>query len=341
MANSLRTIELRAHILKHSTPRKSANAVLVKAQKWLRRERVAGMPYRYNVDPINICNLRCPLCPTGLGTLQRNRGKMDLEGYKNVIDQIAPYAYVLELYNWGEPFLHPQIFDMIRYASQHNVFVRLSSNLNHFDAAMAEKAVDSGLDALIVSVDGATEATYQKYRQRGELSRVTENVGLLVEAKRRSSSRLPYVILRMLVNRYNEHEIEDTRRMATELGADIFTIGTLFIDTKDKAQAEEWLPKDEQLSYYDYSADELKNVWHCADLWEGMAINWDGGISPCCWLQNAENDFDNALARPIKDIWNDAAYVSARRVFAFGGAKPGPATTICSICKGRPEYLNY
>ena len=341
LVNTLRALEPRVRVMQHSTPRKISNVLLAKAQKRMRRDRVLGMPYRFNVDPINICNLRCPLCPTGLGTLQRAKGKMDFEDYKTVIDQIAPYAYVLELYNWGEPFLHPQIFDFIRYASERNIFVRLSSNMNHLDQTMAEQTVESGLDALIVSVDGATEATYQRYRRRGQLSRVVGNVELLVEAKRQASSRLPHLVLRMLVNRYNEHEIEDTRQMALKLGVDVFTIGTLFIDTKDKAQAEEWLPRDEQLSYYDYSTDEPQNIWHCADLWESMAINWDGGVSPCCWIQNAENDFDNALTRPIKEIWNGSAYASARRVFAFGEAKPDPNRTICSICKGHPEYLNY
>jgi MoaA/NifB/PqqE/SkfB family radical SAM enzyme len=340
-ANTWRALELQVAILKHSSPRKIANALLVKAQKWLRRDRVVGMPYRYNIDPTNVCNLRCPVCPTGMGTLQRNRGRMELEDYEKIVDQIAPYAYLLELYNWGEPFLHPRIFDMIRYASERNIFVRLSSNLNHFDRAMAEQTVASGLGALIVSVDGATEATYQKYRRRGQLSKAVENVECLVEAKRQAESRLPYVTLRMLINRYNEHEIEAVRQMAADLGVDIFTTGTLFVNTKDKAQIEEWLPRSEQLSYYDYSADELQNVWHCADLWEAMIINWDGGVSPCCWIQSAENDFDNALARPLTDIWNGVAYVSSRRIFSFDGAKRGDVKTICSVCRGHPEYLNY
>ena len=339
LANTLNSFKLQMRRLQHSTPLKIGNASWVKVQKLLRRDRIIGMPFRYNIDPINVCNLRCPLCPTGLGTLQRNKGKMDLESYKKIIDQIAPYAFVVELYNWGEPFLHPQIFDMIRHASERNIFVRLSSNLNRFDHDMAEKTVESGLDSLIVSVDGATEATYQKYRRRGQLSQVIKNIELLVEAKK--GGRLPFITLRMLINQYNEHEVQGVRRMAEKLSVDVFTTGTLFIDTNDKAQIEEWLPKDQSMSYYDYSAPELHNVWHCADLWESMTINWDGGISPCCWIQNAQNDFDNAFAKPLSESWNGDAYVSARRVFAFRGAKLGPQKTICSVCKGRPEYLRF
>lgn len=339
--NTWRTFKLRVAIFQHSTLKKIINILVGKIQKWLRRDRIISMPYRYNIDPINVCNLRCPLCPTGLGTLQRERGKMDLTSYKKIINQIAPYAYLLELYNWGEPFLHPNVFDMIRYASERNIFIRISTNLNHFDRDMAQKTVSSGLDALIVSVDGATEAAYQKYRRGGQLSKVIENIEMLVEAKRQAKSHLPYITLRMLLNRYNENQVEDVRQMATKLGVDIFTTGTLFINTKDKAQIEEWLPKNEQLSYYDYSANELQNVWHCADLWEAMTINWDGGVSPCCWIQNEKYDFDNIITGSLKSIWNGEAYISSRRVFAFGSRKPTPVKTICSVCRGHPEYLDY
>ena len=327
-------------IVEHSTPRKVGNALVAKAQKWLRRDVAWGMPFRYTIDPLNVCNLRCPLCPTGLGTLKRERGKMTLTDYQTIIDQIAPYAYRVELYNWGEPFLHPQIFDMIQYASQRRIAVRLSSNLNLFNTDMAEKTVASGLDWIIVDVDGATQESYQKYRKRGELAKVLTNIRLLADAKRRLRSHKPYIVARVLVNRYNEHEIGQIERIARQSGADAFTAGTLFIDTKSKAQVEEWLPLNEKLSYYTYSAP-LANVWHCADLWESLTINWDGGMAPCCWLHDKAHDFENALARPIREIWNGEAYVSSRRVFAPGGQKEGPQRTICTKCRGRPEYLDW
>lgn len=325
--------------LEHTTPRKLANALLAKVQKWLRRDRVRGMPYRYTIDPLNVCNLRCALCPTGLGTLKRERGKISFEDYKRLVDQIAPHAYLVELYNWGEPFLHPQIFDMIEYASSRKIAVRLSTNLNHFSEEMAIKTVRSGLDAMIVSVDGATQATYEKYRRRGRLDRVLSNLETLVAQKKKAKSRKPFITFRMLVNRYNETEIESLRHIASSLDVDAFTIGALFIDTSDPAQVKEWLPSREELSYYDYSSGALENVWHCSDLWESMTINCDGGLSPCCWLHDKKNDYEDALARPLKEIWNGPAYVSSRRVFARGGPKQGTVKTICTVCRGRPQFL--
>ena len=179
--------------IEHSTPRKATNVLAAKAQKWLKRDKVWGMPYRYTIDPLNVCNLRCPLCPTGIGTLKRARGKMSLENFQNLIDQITPYAYLVELYNWSEPFLHPQIIEMIVYASTRKISVRMSANLNRFNRDMARKTLESGLDAVIVSVDGATQATYEKYRRKGNLATVLKNIQLL--SKRNG---LPKAVLLLL-----------------------------------------------------------------------------------------------------------------------------------------------
>jgi MoaA/NifB/PqqE/SkfB family radical SAM enzyme len=340
LRNTWRLAAFQIHqFLDHSTPLKVANMMAAKIQKLLRRDKVWGMPYRYNIDPTNVCNLRCPLCPTGLGVLGRERGLMDLASFKKLIDQIAPYAYLVELYNWGEPFLHPQIFEMIQYASLKRIGVRLSSNLNRYNREMAYKTVASGLDAIIVSIDGATQETYEKYRRGGKLERVLNNVRLLVEAKNEAGSRLPFITLRMLINRYNESEIDQVRALAIELGVDAFTTGTLFVDTTDKKQIDEWLPVNGELSYYDYSAEKLETIWHCADLWESMTINWDGGLAPCCFLHKKVHDYENAFNRSLKDIWNGDAYISSRRVFSLGGSKRGPVNTICTTCKGRPLYL--
>lgn len=325
--------------LEHTTPTKAANALTAKAQKYLRRDHLVTLPYRYIIDPLNLCNLRCPLCPTGLGTLGRTRGKMELEKFQSIIDQIVPYAYSVELYNWGEPFLHPRIFDIVSYASERKISVRMSANLNRYNAEMARKTVESRLDALTVSVDGSTQETYEQYRRGGDLGRVLNNVRLLVAEKRRRKSRKPFLSIRMLINRYNEHQVEELREIATGLGVDAFRTGTTYVDTTDEAQVQEWLPTDEDLSDYDYAAAKMENVWHCSDLWESVTINWDGGLAPCCWLHETRNDLDNVFARPLRDIWNGDAYVSSRRVFSFGGPKEGPVDTICTICKGRPRYL--
>ena len=147
LARSLRSWwHYRGLYLSHSTWPKLRNLLALKVQKWLCRDVVAGLPYRYTIEPINLCNLHCPLCPTGTGALAQPRGKMSLSDFQRIVDSIAQYAYTLDLFNWGEPFLHQDIFAMIRYARAKGIAVRLSTNLNHFDARMATETVASGLD---------------------------------------------------------------------------------------------------------------------------------------------------------------------------------------------------
>lgn len=328
-----------SQFFEHSTPFKAFNFLLAKASRWLRLEHLWNMPHRYVIEPINSCNLHCAICPTGLGILGRPRSRMSLASYQKLIDQIVPYAYLVELYNWGEPFLHPQIFEIIQYASSRRMGVRLSSNLNHYSVEMAEKTVASGLDAINISVDGATQEVYEKYRRGGNLSKVLTHIQWLVAAKRKVNSSKPFITLRVVVNKYNEPQLEDLRQLGRELGVDMFFAARLYIDTSNPEQAQEWLPVNPQNSFYDYSTPKLENVWACAELWESMVINPDGGIAPCCWTHQKKNDYENALDRPLKEIWNGDAYISSRRVFAAGGEKPGPVSTICTSCKGKPQYL--
>jgi radical SAM protein with 4Fe4S-binding SPASM domain len=337
-------------LVRCTTPRKLANLIVLKVQRWLKHERMAAMPAYYFIDPINICNLRCPLCPTGLGTLARPRGRIALDDLKRIVDEIAPYAYRVELYNWGEPLLHPEIVEIIEYASQRRISVRLSSNLNQLDADLAQRLVKSGLSQLIVSIDGATQESYAAYRQRGQLDRVLSNLALLLNTRRELKLRTPFIIWRMMVGRHNEHEVDTVRKMAHTMGVDSFSTGALFIDTENPEQAEQWLPRDPTYSAYDYgkekpresgTAYQLENTWNCHDLWESMVVNWDGGVAPCCWLHDARFDFGNVSQQTVREVWNGSSYVSARRAMGRRPRRPDDTPTICHRCGGHPHYMAY
>jgi MoaA/NifB/PqqE/SkfB family radical SAM enzyme len=302
---------------------------------------MVGMPISYFIDPINVCNLRCPLCPTGRREQARRAGRMALEDLQRVIDEVAPFAYRLELYNWGEPLFHPNIFDMIEYASQRRISVGLSSNLNHMDAGMARRLVESGLSQLVVSIDGATQETYSAYRRQGDLSKVLKNLQLLLEFKRTLNSSSPFIIWRMLVGKHNEHEVEMVRDMAYSTEVDSFSIGALYVNTNDPEQVDQWLPTDTTYSPYNQSSGKLENTWSCHELWESMVINWDGGVAPCCWLHDPQHDFASVATQSVREIWNSPSYVSARRVIGRRRKSPDDVPTICHRCRGHPDYLEY
>jgi MoaA/NifB/PqqE/SkfB family radical SAM enzyme len=266
---------------------------------------------------------------------------MELSLLRRIVDEIAPYAYRIELYNWGEPFLHPDIAQMIRYVSQRKITVGLSSNLQRLDAGMAHQLVDSGLTQLVVSIDGATQETYAIYRRRGQLDLALKNLELLLKVRRDLARNRPFIIWRMLVGRHNEHEIEAVKAMAHQMGVDSFSTSPLFVDTQDSDQIDRWLPVDPAYSAYDYTQATLENRWECRELWESMVINWDGGVTPCCWLHDPQFDFANASRQTIQEIWHGPSYVSARRVIAKSRKQTDDVPTVCHGCRGHPHYLDH
>jgi len=327
-----------AKLWRHSTPSKLANWLLAKAQRRFRRAKLWGYPYHYVLDPINICVLHCPLCPTGRGTLKRPRGKMAFDDFQKLVDEIAPYAYFLDLYNWGEPFLHPQIFDMIDYAHVRNISTKVSTSLNYFNEGMARQAVESGLEELVISLDGADQETYQTYRVGGSLARVMENVKSLVKQRELHQASFPLLTIRVLLNRFNENQIPAIRRLGTQLGVDNVVVAPIMVNTDSREDVEQWLPVNERHSFYDYRTRQdktLQKVGACPYLWETCVISWEGGVSPCCWYDDPANDFGNAFTEPLRDIWNNDFYVASRQVFRGEEVR---RDTVCVHCKGRPHY---
>jgi len=338
LARSLRSWwHYRGLYLRHSTWPKLRNFLALKAQKWLGRDVVAGLPYRYTIEPINVCNLHCPLCPTGTGALAQPRGKMALGDFQRIVDSIAPYAYTLDLFNWGEPFLHQDIFAMIRYARAKGIAVRLSTNLNHFDARMAEETVASGLDELIVSIDGADQEVYQKYRIGGKLEKVLDNLKLLLAARGAAGLTTPFVTVLTVVTKQNEAQVPAIQRLVEGLGVDNYTPVPVAIDPTKPQDIAQWLPS----SRYDYYGRQARRspviAFACSEPWETCTITPDGTVLPCCWFHDVHFQFGNVRRESLAQIWNNAPYVSARRALA-GRGHTATRHTLCADCRGKPVY---
>lgn len=211
------------NVIRHSTPRRFFNLLLVELEMKLGRTKLWGRPYIAFVDPINLCNLRCPLCPTGTNELMRAQGTMDLHLFQHTIDEVAPWAFEITLYNWGEPLLHKNIFEMIRYAASKNLATSISSNFNRLRPGDIDRLIDSGLEYLSVSIDGASPETYAHYRRRGDFDTVLHNVRSLIERREARGARHPIVEWQFIVMKHNEHEIDRARELAAEVGVDLIS----------------------------------------------------------------------------------------------------------------------
>src|SRR5205085_9820154 len=126
-----------------------------------------GMPISIGIEPTTSCNLRCPECPSGLRSFTRPTGMLDESLFKKVIDELRDTHTYLTFYFQGEPYLHPDFLSLVRYAADRKIFTSTSTNAHYLNDANARATIESGLDRLIISIDGTTQETYESYRVGG------------------------------------------------------------------------------------------------------------------------------------------------------------------------------
>jgi len=300
----------------------------------LRKPYVNSYPIHIRVDPANSCQLKCPLCPIGQGLPSRAKGMMRFDDYKKIINQLGDYIISLSIFSWGEPLLNKDVFKMIKYAAGRKIFIDMSSNFSYFNEYMAESLIESQLSHLIVSMDGATQETYETYRMGGKLDKLINNVKLLVKKKEEMKSSLPFITIRFLVMAHNEHEIPEIKRIGKELGVNRVEIAPVMVNIKDDAEVKRWLPKNESLSMYDYKKRVKKQkLVFCRSLWQSPSINTDGSLAPCCYLYHESNDFGNIFKEDFDAIWNNEYYQASRNLFNnLTLSHVSTVKTPCSTC---------
>lgn len=326
--------------IQHSTLARARNLFLVELELKLRKIELSGRPYILIIDPINICDLRCPLCPTGLRQLGRPQKTMSFDTYKIILDKLGKYAYEVSLHNWGEPFLNPDIFKMIEYTHNKNIATNLSSNFNRVTSAQIDNIISSGLEYFVISLDGTSEEVYSAYRVKGNFHRVMENLCALIKRKRELKSKTPVIEWQFIVTRHNQHQIEEAKKKAREIGVDILRfipVGLPF-DAKNKQELrKQWFPTEleygsqNQTGYNQIQYLQKVRRSSCFYLYRSIVINPDGSVSPCCMVYDKKYDFSNILEGEIDEIWNNEFYQSARALFSKR-EKLTQKSTVCSRC---------
>jgi MoaA/NifB/PqqE/SkfB family radical SAM enzyme len=325
----------------HGTLRKWANLATMEFERKMRRVRVTGYPYILFLDPCNYCNLRCPLCATGRNDLGRPQAMLSLEHFKRYFDPFAPYLFEINMHNWGESLLNKNVYGMIEHAQRSNVGTNLSSNFVKLDSDDLDNILDCGLEYLIASIDGTTQETYEKYRVRGNLERVMENLAELLRRRNARRSKTPVIEWQFIVMRHNQHQIHEAESMAKKLGVDLLRfipVGLPYDAPNRKELAAEWFPKDIQgrteSDGTEQQFSQKNKPSPCFYLYRSFVINPDGGVSPCCIVSRQKTDFANLNDIENIDvlkIYNNEFYQSGRSLFRKEKSV-GHVRTTCDGC---------
>lgn len=248
-----------------------------------------GMPLSASIEPANYCNLHCAQCPTGLGMITKKASLLSLENLRKSIDALSPELIYLNLYFQGEPTLNKELPEMVRYATEKGVMTSVSTNGHFLSPDVCKSLKEAKLDKLIVSLDGADEESYNKYRQGGDFNKVIEGIANAVKAGLK-------VELQCLLLSSTENRIDEVRNLGKGLGVWKTTFKTAQFYTKDAL-----MPVDERNSRYRKGTLTIKKRLHnrCWRAVSGIVITTDGEVLPCCFDKDCTHSYGNLFKAGI------------------------------------------
>ncbi len=269
------------------------------------------MPASLSIEPTTFCNLQCPECPSGLRQFSRPTGNLDIGFYRKIIDQLHKQLIYLIVYFQGEPYLNKDFFEFIKYASNLKINTATSTNAHFLDDENARLTVESGLDRLIVSLDGTNQEMYETYRKSGSYEKVIIGIENIVSWKKKLKSNKPYVIIQFLVFSHNENEINEIKRLGKNIGANEVQIKTAQV--YDFKKGNPLIPQNKKYSRYRKMPDgtfEIKSKLpnRCFRMWHSCVITWDGLVVPCCFDKDATHLMGDLKSETFKDIWKSNKY---------------------------------
>ena len=296
---------------------------------------VSGMPVSIGIELTNHCNLQCPECLSGSGVMTRKRGFMEIDIFDKLVTELQPFLFNINLYFQGESMLHPYFFSFLsRTLNTHAV---VSTNGHYLTEENSEKLVKSGLNKLIVSLDGMDQETYSAYRKNGKFDTVISGIRNISAAKKRHRSPLN-IEIQFLVNSSNEHQIPEIKQFAHEVKA---SLKLKSMQVLNKANIVHWLPRKSKFRRYENKNGEfeIKNRLpdRCIRLWFNPVVTWDGKVVPCCFDKDAEHIMGDLTQDSFREIWNGPKY----RIFRKSLLSGRNMIEICGNCTSGLKGVRY
>ncbi len=256
---------------------------------------------------------------------------LDMELYKKVIEELSPTLLYLILYFQGEPYLHPHFFELVHFASERKIYTATSTNAHYLDDENARKTVESGLDRLVISIDGTTQDTYESYRIGGKLEKVIEGTKRVIEWKKKLKSKTPHILFQFLVVKPNEHQIDDVRKLAKELGVDELGLKTAQI--YDYKNGNPLIPSIDKFSRYAKNPDGTYRIKSdldngCWKMWHSAVMTQSGEVVPCCFDKDAKHGMGSVVEDSFSAVWNGKKYQGFRQALL----KSRKSIDICTNC---------
>ena len=204
---------------------------------------------------------------------------------------------------------------MVQYASRKGIYTATSTNAHYLNDENAKDTITSGLDRLIISIDGTSQETYESYRIGGRIDKVIEGTKNILHWRKELKSKTPHVVFQFLVVRPNEHQVPEVYKLANALGVDRVALKTAQV--YDYQNGSDLIPTVDKYSRYQRHVNgsyTIKNelLNHCWKMWHSCVITWDGKVVPCCFDKDAHHVMGDLSSQSFDTIWTSEVYTEFR-----------------------------
>ena len=245
------------------------------------------VPQVFTIETNLTCNLRCPECAIGGNLVNRAKGFMKFDQFRIIAEKIQPFVKLCYLFNWGEPLLNPDIFKIIGHAaSNFNAHIVISTNGLLLTEKASQQLIDSGVSEVLVSIDGTSQAVYEKYRIGGNVEKALSSLKVLQETNLRLNNRVK-ITPQFIVFKHNQHEMRPFMEFCKSIGLSPFFKSPYIRNGSEFSDSD--YPEFRRKRYPDMQS--LRQAMKgCRDPREVFTINMDGSVVVCC------NDYDCTMA---------------------------------------------
>jgi radical SAM protein with 4Fe4S-binding SPASM domain len=288
---------------------KRLNLLKAGANLVYRRPTPWSMPLHMQFELCNYCNLRCPVCPTGIKALKRKPRAMDAALFEKLIEAVGPYLLTASLWAWGEPLLHPQLLRILKAVRRHRIVTFLSTNgQNLNDEGVLDALLNEPPSYLIVAIDGLTDETNSQFRVGAKLDPLLAGVKRIAEVKRKKGLQLPILHMRFIVMKHNQHEVPQLIHFASSNHFDLLTVRTLSIIDNDSTHRihGNLVPDGAEFQAYGYARGEriTRSDFICQEPFWFPTVFSDGTLVACDQDFNAQHSFGVISdAMSFNDLW--------------------------------------
>ena len=283
-----------------------------KWKEWPESFYVGDFPLFIDVEVTNACNLECHFCATTFRKKDIKNGFVSFDTVKKVIEEGVEHGlYGVKFNIRGEPLLHPQIYDFVKYAKDNGLIdVYFNTNAVLLTEKASEKLIDAGLDRLSVSFEGYIKEVYENLRSGSSFETVVANIATLQSLKKRMGVTHPKIRIQTVMLSDVASSFEEYNKF--------------------------WSDKVDEVGFLDYKEMKekkrgIKYAWACPQIWQRMAVWWDGTILPCNHDDGGLLALGNVSTMSIMDAWHSEEISKVRAHHREGDAHKIPSCDGCYL----------